>query len=148
MPPQIRPYALTIDPAADPADLKVVTDGLRAFNIERIGDPGEVPVNVLLRDESGRIVGGLIGIIKWRWLYVAKLWVDESARGQKAGSRLMAAAEEFAKRHGATNAYLDTFGYQARPFYEKLGYTVFGTLEGFPPGSCQHFLTKVLVTGN
>jgi hypothetical protein len=38
--------------------------------------------------------------------------------------------------------YLDTFEYQARPFYEKLGYDVFGTLDGYPPGYRQYHLAK------
>jgi hypothetical protein len=43
-----------------------------------------------------------------------------------------------------TDVSLDTFEFQARPFYEKLGYTIFGTLEGYPPGYRQYFLTKHL----
>jgi hypothetical protein len=40
---------------------------------------------------------------------------------------------------------LDTFEYQARPFYEKLGYQLFGTLDGYPPGYRQFYLCKRLV---
>ena len=56
----------------------------------------------------------------------------------------MEAAEQFALSQGATNVSLDTFAYPARPFYEKLGYKLFGTLEGFPPGQRQYFLTKAI----
>ena len=34
--------------------------------------------------------------------------------------------------------------YQARPFYEKLGYELFGTLDGYPPGYRQFYLRKSL----
>ena len=46
---------------------------------------------------------------------------------------------------GCTNAHLDTFSFQARPFYEKLGYRVFGTLENHPAGHQHYFMTKSLV---
>lgn len=41
----------------------------------------------------------------------------------------MKRAELYAVERGCTNAFLDTFSFQARPFYEKLGYRVFGILE-------------------
>jgi hypothetical protein len=40
----------------------------------------------------------------------------------------------------------DTLDYQARPFYEKLGYQLFGTLDGYPPGYRQFYLCKRLVS--
>jgi len=36
---------------------------------------------------------------------------------------------------------------QARPFYEKLGYRVFGTLENHPVGHQHYFMTKKLDFG-
>jgi GNAT superfamily N-acetyltransferase len=125
-------------------EVATVLAGLRAFNVERIGDMGFEPVTVFLRDADDRVVGGLLGEIRWRWLYVSKLWVSEAHRGGGAGSRLMAAAESHAAERGCLGVYLDTFEYQARPFYEKLGYELFGTLEGYPPGYRQYYLAKRL----
>ena len=45
---------------------------------------------------------------------------------------------------GCTGATLTTFEHQARPFYEKLGYVLFGTLEGYPAGTRQYHLSKRL----
>jgi GNAT superfamily N-acetyltransferase len=101
-------------------------------------------LQVFLRDERAAIVGGLLGHIRWRWAYVAKLWVADELRGRGHGAALMNAAEADARAKGCLGIYLDTFEYQARPFYEKLGYALFGTLEGYPPGSRQFFLAKRL----
>jgi GNAT superfamily N-acetyltransferase len=135
---------ITVEPHADPQDIATVHAGLRAFNVAHIGDPGLEDVHVFLRDDEGTVVGGLTGHIKWKWLYVAKLWIDDAHRTGGAGSALMAAAERFAVERGCIGSYLDTFSYQARPFYEKLGYTCIGTLDGFPPGHAQYFLRKSL----
>ena len=70
--------------------------------------------------------------------------VAETARGQGLGTRLLQRAEAIARARGCGNALLDTFEYQARPFYEKLGYRLFGTLDGYPPGYRQFYLTKAL----
>ena len=89
-------------------------------------------------------MAGLLGQTRWQWLYVAKLWVADAYRGKGLGTRLLERAEEIARSRGCTNALLDTFEYQARPFYEKLGYRLFGTLDGYPPGYRQFYLTKAL----
>lgn len=136
--------SVTVDELASTDDIATVQAGLRDFNVRVIGDPNEVPVTIFLRDVDGAVVGGLLGHIKWRWLYVSKLWIADSHRGRGHGYELMNAAEEFARTKACLGSYLDTFEYQARPFYEKIGYEVFGTLEGYPPGFRQFFLAKTL----
>ena len=135
---------ISIEPHATSADLETVGNGLRAFNVAFIGEPNEQPVRILLRDAGDTVVGGLIGHIKWRWLYVAKLWLREDFRGRGHGAELLRAAEEHARSQGCIGAHLDTFEYQARPFYEKLGYEVFSTLDDYPPGHQRFFMKKAL----
>ena len=135
---------VSVEREASAADVAAVNAGLRAFNVNVIGDPKEEPVQIFLRDDLGAVVGGLLGHIRWRWLYVAKLWMREELRGQGHGAALLDAAETLARDHGCIGAYLDTFEFQARPFYEKHGYHLFGTLDGYPPGYRQFFLSKRL----
>jgi GNAT superfamily N-acetyltransferase len=135
---------IRIDDEVMPADEAAVVRGLLAFNEARLGSSGDQPVKFVVRDAAGRVVGGILGHTRWRWLYVAKLWTDESVRRKGFGTRLLEAAEELARSRGCTDACLDTFDFQARPFYEKLGYELFGTLEGYPPGSRQFYLRKRL----
>ena len=45
---------------------------------------------------------------------------------------------------GGIALHLDTGGDEAFLCYERHGYKVFGTLEGFPPGARQHFLRRRL----
>lgn len=40
--------------------------------------------------------------------------------------------------------YLDTLDFQALPFYEREGYSIFGILEDYPPGHRQYYLRKSL----
>lgn len=123
------------------ADIAAVQAGLRQFNISFIGDPHEEQVTAFLRNGSD-VVGGLLGHIKWRWLYVSKLWVADEFRGKGRGLALLEQAENHARSRDCIGAYLDTFEYQAKPFYEKNGYELFGMLDGFPPGYSQFYLSK------
>ena len=100
---------ITLETTSQPAEEQVVLDGVRAFNVKVIGDPRITPVNVFARDESGRVIGGVVGWIKWRWLYVSKLWLPDSLRGTGTGTKLMQIAEEHAWKEGCLGAHLDTF---------------------------------------
>ena len=140
-------HELTITTEQQPsvADVEVVRAGLLAFNVEHLGlEPQSRALHLFLRDPSGQVIGGLLGGWRWGWLYVDKLWIQEAYRKRGGGSRLLQAAESEARAAGCTNAVLDTFSFQARGFYERHGYEVYATLEGFPPGHRQFFFHKKL----
>ena len=57
---------------------------------------------------------------------------------------LLQAMENTAKKKGAKYAEVDTFSFQALPFYQKQGFEVFGTLENYPISDKKYYLNKVL----
>jgi GNAT superfamily N-acetyltransferase len=140
----------------DEALRKQVDDGLSAHNakhsavfLEEGDDPEKKSrtLDLFVRDADGRVRAGLLGRLRFAWsgqgwLYVSHLWVDESLRGQDYGTRLLTQAEEIASETGCSGAYLTTFSFQARPFYEKQGYRCVGTLEGYPPGGSYYWMAK------
>jgi GNAT superfamily N-acetyltransferase len=77
-------------------------------------------------------------------LHIGILWVHESLREHGYGRQLMAIAEREALARGCGSAFLDTFSFQALPFYARLGYEVFGELAEYPPGHTRYFLRKSL----
>jgi GNAT superfamily N-acetyltransferase len=135
---------LSIEEAASEDDVAAVRQGLLSFNERQIGPSNEQPVRLVVRAATGAVIAGLLGATRWGWLHVDKLWLSDETRGQRIGSRLMARAEAIALERGCVGATLHTFEHQARPFYEKLGYELFGTLEGYPAGTRQHYLFKRL----
>ncbi len=127
------------------SDRSAIVAGLVAFN----GDhgfpwPGR-DLNLVLRNGENTVVGGLIGETNASWLFIKGLWVAESLRGRGHGRRLLAAAEDRARGLDCIGVYLDTYDFQARPFYEHLGYRVFGELRDLPPGGAKYYLAKRLV---
>jgi GNAT superfamily N-acetyltransferase len=70
--------------------------------------------------------------------------VGELVRGQGYGKRLLQAAEKEARTQGCRGVFLSTFSFQARPFYERLGYEVFGELPDNPAGHSLYFMKKTL----
>ena len=121
-----------------PHDAREIAERLIAFNRKTAGRPDPQPFVVTLRDENGALRGGIEAILHWDVVFIDTFWIDEDLRGRKLGAQLIAAAEAEAKRRGAAIAYLDTFSWQARPFYEKQGYVVFGALP-YDAGKHQRF---------
>jgi len=135
---------ITIPDLPSAADREAVMAPLRAYNIDRAGDPHIRPVAILLTDAHGKEVGGLWGRCAYDWLFVELLAVPEEYRGGGFGRALMQQAEAIARGHGCIGMWLDTYEFQARGFYEKLGFEIFGTLDDHPVGQKHFFLRKRL----
>ena len=132
------------DLAPQPEDVEKVRAGLAAFNESAVGPVAITPVALYVRDQDGTIRGGLVGFLAWQWLSVDQLWIDKPLRGQGYGSALLTEAETMAREAGCVAVRLDTYEFQARPFYERQGYTVYGELDGYPAGTRTYLLRKSL----
>lgn len=139
----MAPQILVTD-APGQAAYDAILAGIVAYNDSHAEPSGYRLLAVLVKDEAGKVLGGLWGSTGWQWLFVHLLWLPETLRGAGLGRDLLHRAEAEAMARGCGNVWLDTFSFQARGFYERLGYTVFGTLEGYPPGHRRYFLQKRL----
>ena len=132
------------EPFIDEGARQFIVNGVDYHNIGATGLSDYFPVNFVLRGEHGDVLGGMLGQIWGHWLHVTYLWVAKAARGAGHGTRLMENAEAYARSRGAVGATVETHSFQARPFYERLGYEVFGILDGYPPGHIKFFMRKAL----
>ena len=137
-------YTFSIENQPKDEEMEIISEGLREHSLPHTHVAGFQPIASLMHDENGKLVGGIWGYINWNWLQVGLVWVSEDLRGGRHGKQLLLALEDEARRRGCQFAHLDTFSYQARPFYEKLGYEVFATLEDYPPGQQRFFMKKAL----
>ena len=135
---------IEFEPFINEGARQFIVNGLDSYNIAATKLPDYFPVNFVLRGERGDVLGGVLGQLWGGWLQVTYLWVSEAVRGVGHGTRLMKAAETYARSRGAIEAAVETYSFQARPFYERLGYEVFSTLDGYPPGHVKFFLRKAL----
>ncbi len=135
---------LSLTDAADESIRQAILGPLVAFNDEKAGNSGHRPLVVAISDSRGEVVGGLWGRTSYAWLFIELLFVPESLRGRGVGRELVRRAEQEAVSRGCRNAWLDTFGFQGRGFYERLGFKCFGELRDYPPGFSRHFMAKVL----
>jgi len=139
-------FTIALEAKPKPSDINTVLVGLMKFNAAQ--SAGETPQYLLvsIRNTEGAMLGGLFGATYLGWLQVQAVWLPEDLRGTGTGSALLDIAEKEALRRGCKQVFLETFSFQALPFYEKRGYAIFSELRDFPPGGARYALTKRLDT--
>ncbi|WP_300111626.1 GNAT family N-acetyltransferase [Sphingobium sp.] len=135
---------LTVPEQPSDEDRDAVIAPLRAYNIDRAGDPRTRPVAILLTDDAGQHVGGLWGKRSYDWMFIEFLAIPEAHRGADHGTALMRRAEELARAQDCIGIWLDTYSFQARGFYEKMGFSLCGEIADHPVGEKRFFLSKRL----
>ena len=127
--------------------VEFIDDKIVAFNKKAVPFTQEqTPIfkNYIIK-ENGRVIAGINAFIyHWGVLYIDVIFVDEEFRGQKLGAKLLDQVEEEARLMGASLSHLDTFDFQAKDFYLKQGYEIFGELNDCPPGHTRFYLKKIL----
>jgi ribosomal protein S18 acetylase RimI-like enzyme len=101
-------------------------------------------LGIFLRHDNGDIVAEVYG---WLWgvcLELDYLWVHKDLRGQGIGRRLVHTLEQEVSARGCRQITLDTYSFQAPEFYRKLGYEVFGIIDGYPDSYQKLYLRKRL----
>lgn len=107
-------------------------------------DPDMIYLNYVIKENDEIIAGIFADVYIWKILFIELIFVHEEYRHKKLGSFLIQKVEQEARTLGAKLAHLDSFDFQAKDFYIKQGYEVFGVLEDCPPGHKRFYLKKNL----
>lgn len=127
-------------------DVDYIIDRLVEYNLSQVPAEQKTLFDTLdkkIIDDNGKIIAGCVArMYCWNVAYVDTLLVDERYRGNGFGSKLLIEVERTAKEKGCYLIHLDTFDFQAKGFYEKQGYEVFGVLEDCPKNHRRFYLKK------
>jgi len=126
-------------------DHEAVLSALIAYNTKHVGHSGKTELTFQIKDAQGALIAGANGYTHWNYFFIAHLWVSEDHRGGGLGKKLLQKIEDEAVIRRCTHCWLDTFSFQAAGFYEKLGYTRFGSLDEYPTGHKRFFYFKKLL---
>ena len=119
-------------------------EGIKTHTSEILPDMNQQTVTVTIRDAAGTLLGGVVGRIAEDSMYVDVVWNDDTVRGKGMGRQMMVMLEDEARKRGASEIWLYTMSFQAKPFYEKLGYTQFAELPWRGGTMKRHFMRKDL----
>jgi GNAT superfamily N-acetyltransferase len=127
-----------------PHEDDAVNRGFAEYNLSQGHASARQPIALAAYGPDDQLVGALDGYIFFDWLTVGRLWVASEQRGSGIGAALLRQAEALARNQGCVGSTLSTYDFQARPFYEKHGYQVFGVLPDNPKGRDRFFMSKML----
>lgn len=140
-------FALKIEMGTE-QDRNYLDDKIVEFNSQAVAFTQKenfIHLDYVTKDDAGNVIGGITALSYcWKILYIDVLWVDKKHRHSGYGSQLLQRLEIEAKKLGCTLAHLDTFDFQAKDFYIKQGYEIFGELHDCPPDHSRFFLKKIL----
>ncbi len=134
-------YKVVVDHNPSPADNDVVREGLIQSYEAEFGERDK-PFSIFLKNDSGKVFGGLQAFLDTESIYIDALWVEKSLRKQGYGQKLLAAAETEAVQNGCTFSLVDTWDFQAEEFYLKNGYKRIGEIKNYWHGRSKLFLRK------
>ncbi len=122
----------------------VLATKLMWFNESHARPYDFVGLRLAIFDARDNLEAGLLAATGWQWLNIDILFVEPVCRDLGLGRQLVQRAIEIARARGCIGAMLDTFDFQARGFYEKLGFSVFGELENMPPGHSRYWMRRAI----
>lgn len=129
-------------------DVEYICDRLVEYNLSQVPKTQQIDfVNIdkkIVDEENNIVAGCLAKMYCWNVIYIDILWVNERYRKHGFGTKLLKEIEKIALEENCSLIHLDTFDFQAKDFYTKHGYEVFGVLEECPEGHCRYYLKKKL----
>ncbi len=142
---QSEGYSLVAEPTED--EMRVVYRGFHEFCVRNSGEEMDYPnvsLSLALKDEEGRVVGGLTAFPTVRNMVLEAIWIDEGYRGKGHGRRLLLEAERIAKEAGCSAVSTHCLSFQSPEFFHKLGYTTYGSVDFAVDGYAEDLLIKRL----
>ncbi|MBE7099905.1 GNAT family N-acetyltransferase [Bacillus cereus] len=101
-------------------------------------------IHVFLKDETGKVLGGILGEIYANWLEIKTFMMEKKIRKLGYGSKLLLEIEQIALEKKCDFIKVDTLSFQALDFYRKHGYKEFGIIENAARDYKHYYLKKSL----
>ena len=133
-------------------DAECICDKLVEYNLSQVPKTQDIEfknINKKIVDENEKIIAGCLAkMYCWHVIYIDILLVDEKYRKCGMGTKLLTEIEKIALEENCSLIHLDTFDFQAKDFYVKQGYEIFGVLEDCPDNHCRYYLKKKMKSIN
>lgn len=127
-------------------EAELVIGNLVNCNLSKVPKIQQQPfiwINRVIKNKECKIIAGINSkMYCWNCLYIDSLWVDTVFRKEGIGTKLLNEVEKIAIKRGCKLIHLDTFDFQAKDFYVKQGYEVFGVLNDCPENHKRYYMKK------
>ena len=136
----------TIEEAPYTTELTDKADaGLSLHGFEATGFDEPIIRTAFVAKYGKAFAGCVTASIIWKALHIRFMFVEAPYRGKKLGTALLEKALEYGRANGCAVAFVDTLSFQARGFYQKLGFELEFTRTGLAHGVNLYYLKKDLL---
>ena len=97
-------------------------------------------LNAMARGMTFGVCSMVSSVLRLDWYHLDLLYVDERYRRHHVGTDLINCIKKISLQYELTGIKLETWDFQARDFYVKNGFTIFGELRDCPPGTIVFYL--------
>lgn len=122
----------------------LIKKGLLAFNHPFLGEWRDQTFTIYAENEDADIVGGICGSYANDYMKIEWVWIDEQYRGQGLGRKIFNQLHDLALAKNCKYIDLETLEFQAKDFYEKLGFKLIATLPNWVGGYDAYIMRKFL----
>ena len=136
-------FIISTHPNYDSSAAEIIQKNLKKFNESILGQYEPKPFCLYTTDEN-KVIGGINGDVFGTICSIFQVWVHDDYRKLKLGTKLFKELEEFARNNKCESIQLDTHEFQARGFYEKIGFNVIAVLPNNFMGHTTYILRKEL----
>lgn len=123
---------------------KKIHEGFCRHALATTGYNGKSDPIAFVATEQGTLVGVVVIEVLWGALHIKHLYVEESHRAQRMGTRLMNVALVYGQQTQCPFAFVETMSFQALGFYQKMGFNLEFTRLGYKYDTSRHYLRKEL----
>ncbi len=146
VPTKADPSRFAIHRVSSEEAMKYIREGMKEHTISKLGNLfsvyPEIAIKLIIKNDSGKVIGGLTGYTVLGTMNFGELWVHEDYRNQGYGKDLLRAAEEIAREKGCIAGQTACFTFQDLDFLKSQGYDSYGVLDGYPKGVKEYLLIK------
>lgn len=138
-------YELVKEPTSlEPAVTSMLRETEKRHGIVSLPPYNKREFALTAKTKEGKLAGGILGYTNYNEGHVAMLAVNPECRVHGAGTTLLKNFETTVRtRYNCNRLALETFSWQARPFYERYGFKLFGVQKNQPIGHEKYFLERV-----
>ena len=109
-----------------------------------LGDNLDLPTPSFEAWDNDQFVGAVVAKVFWGQLHIKYLYVDKAYRKQGIATLLIEKALAYGKEQGCAFSFVETLSFQGLGFYQKCGFILEFTRDGYTPNVSFHYLRKDL----
>lgn len=90
------------------------------------------------------VIGGVVFYNQMDWMFIERSYINPEYRNKKIGTKIFNELEKYCKENQLVGMRLSTWDFQAKGFYEKIGFDLIYQIKDCPRGNIDYGFIKYI----